>query len=274
MLASGDRLKAQLEDHATPEHSRPFAGRVAVVTGAARGLGYAIATTLAERGAVIVLNGTDGEALKRASDSLRAAVGGAQVRGVMADVSLPEDVSRLVEEAERELGHVDVLVNNAAIQVATGLLEHSIEDWDRVIAVNLRGVFLCMRAVLPGMIRAGHGSIVNLASIAALHATTPHISYAASKAAVLALTRDVACEVAPHGIRVNAVAPGPIETPLTGALLGEDAREVIRRAIPLGRWGTPDDIAAAVAFLASDEAAFVTGAMLPVSGGADLRLGY
>lgn len=274
MLAAADRLKAQMGHHTTPAPSRPFAGRVAVVTGAARGLGFAIATALAERGAIVVMNGTDEEALERASESLRTVFGNAQVQRVVADVSLPLDVARLVAEAEREVGHIDVLVNNAAIQVATGLLEHTIEDWDRVIAVNLRGVFLCTRAVLPGMIRAGRGSIVNLASIAALHATTPHISYAASKAAVLALTRDVACEVAPHGIRVNAIAPGPIETPMTAALLTDDAKEAIRRAIPLGRWGTPNDVAAAVAYLASDEAAFVTGATLPVSGGADLRLGY
>ena len=164
--------------------------------------------------------------------------------------------------------------SNAAVQVATGVLEHTIEDWDRVIAVNLRGVFLCTRAVLPAMIRAGRGNIVNLASIAAFHATTPHVSYAASKAAVVAFTRDVAYEVAPHGIRVNAVAPGPIETPMTAGLLDKDMKDAISRAIPLGRWGDPQDVAAAVAYLASDEAAFVTGATLAVSGGADLRLAY
>ena len=274
MLVGSDRLTTHMGDHMTSEPSSAFAGRVAIVTGAARGLGFAIATTLAERGATVVLNGTDEEALGRAAETLGSVVGGAQVRLVVADVSLPEDVARLIDEAEREFGHVDVLVNNAAVQVATGVLEHTIEDWDRVIAVNLRGVFLCTRAVLPAMIRAGRGNIVNLASIAAFHATTPHVSYAASKAAVVAFTRDVAYEVAPHGIRVNAVAPGPIETPMTAGLLDKDMKDAISRAIPLGRWGDPQDVAAAVAYLASDEAAFVTGATLAVSGGADLRLAY
>ena len=124
------------------------------------------------------------------------------------------------------------------------------------------------------MIRAGRGSIVNLASIAAFHTTTPHASYAASKAAVVAFSRDVAYEVAPHGIRVNALAPGPIETPMIAELVSQNVKEAITRAIPLGRWGDPRDVAAAVAYLAADEAAFVTGATLPVAGGADLRLAY
>ena len=253
------------------DHVRGLEGQVAIVTGAARGLGYGIARSLAERGARLVLNDLDHGALEDAAASLGSLADGAQL--VAGDISSIVGVEQLVREAEALQGHVDILVNNAGVQVFKGFLEHSVEEWDRVVAINLRGVFLCTRAVAPGMIRSGGGRIVNLASIAAFHTTTPHDAYAASKAAVVAFTRDVAYELAPYGIRVNAVAPGPIETPMT-ALLSEDAREAVARGVPLARWGRLADVGSAVAFLVSGDSDFVTGITLPVAGGSDLRLAY
>jgi NAD(P)-dependent dehydrogenase (short-subunit alcohol dehydrogenase family) len=176
----------------------------------------------------------------------------------------------LVHEAEADLGHLNILVNNAAVHRGKGLLDHTVEDWDHVIGVNLRGVFLCMRAVLPGMLRERSGSIVNISSVSALATSTPQAAYASSKAAVIALTRDAAVEFAPHGVRINSVAPGPTVTPMTAAM----NRDAVTRLIPMRRWAEPEEIAAAVAFLVSDEARFITGITLPVAGGSDSQLAY
>jgi len=245
----------------------PLQGRVALVTGAATGIGLAIAHELAARGATLVLNDLDGERLDEAA-------AGFADRPVLvaADISDERGVAELVKVAEARHGHVGILVNNAGVLHQQSFLGHSTEDWDRVIRVNLRGVFLCMRAVLPGMLNARAGSIVNLASVAGVHVTTQHVAYAASKAGVIAMTRDAAHEMAPHGVRINAIAPGPIETPMTLAL-DERTRETFASRMPTG-WGRPTDIAAAAAYLASDDARFVTGIVLPVAGGADLQLAY
>jgi 3-oxoacyl-[acyl-carrier protein] reductase len=244
-----------------------LAGRVAVVTGSATGIGLAIARELTSRGARLVLNDLNAENLEQAAAEFPT-----RPATVVADISEESGVDKLITEAQSLSGQVDILVNNAGVLLQSSFLGHSVEQWDRVIRVNMRGVFLCMRAALPGMLKAGSGSIVNLASVAATHVTTQHVAYAASKAGVIAITRDAAHEMAPYGIRINAIAPGPIETPMTLALDAE-VRESFTRRMPSG-WGQPADIAAAAAYLASDDSRFITGIVLPVAGGADLQLAY
>lgn len=250
--------------------SRSLAGRVAIVTGAAQGIGLGIARTLLERGAAVVLNDINAERLAEAAATLDELE--TPKRQIVADVTSGEQVAELVARTQAELGTIDLLVNNAGILILKDFVDYTEEEWDRVVGTNLRAVFLCTQTVLPQMIEARRGSIVNLASIAAFHTTVPHVPYAVAKAGVVALTRDVAYEVAKYGVRVNAVSPGPIATPMT---LGEkELSEAQLRAVPLGRWGRPAEIGAAVAFLASAEAEFVTGTTLTVAGGSDLRLRY
>lgn len=241
-----------------------WTGRVALVTGAA-GLGLAITLTLGERGATAVLNGLPSDPLAEAAAELAA------VEVASGDVADEDAVEAMVEMAAGITGRLDIPVNNAGIQVVKDLVDHTPAEWGPIIAVNLRGTFLTMHAALPRMIAAASGSVVNLSSIAAFHTTTPHVAYAASKAAVHALTRDAAYEVAAHDVRVNAIAPGPVRTDMTAGLEPSIRRQVAE-GIPLGRWGAPSEIGSAVAFLASDEAAFITGVTLPITGGSDLRL--
>lgn len=253
-------------DHSGP----PLENRVAVVTGAATGIGLAIAKALGARGAQLVLNDIDGERLQAAASELSSTTSPTLVA---ADISDEAGVDRVFSEAESLEPHVDILVNNAGVLLQKDFVDHTAEDWDRVIRINLRGPFLCMHRVVPGMIRAGRGSIVNISSISAVHVTTPHVAYAASKAGVISLTRDAAHELAAHGIRVNTIAPGPTATAMTLAL-DQEVKDGFSRRMPLGRWGDPADVAAAVAFLVSDDSSYITGAVLPVTGGADLQLGY
>jgi NAD(P)-dependent dehydrogenase (short-subunit alcohol dehydrogenase family) len=196
---------------------------------------------------------------------------GVHALGVPTDVSRGEDVKRMVQQTIERFGKIDILVNNAGRVVVKPMVEQSEADWDHVVDVNLKGVFLCCRYVVPEMIARNRGAIVNIASIAAFHVTVPHVPYAASKAGVVALTRDLAYEVARYGIRVNAIAPGPIQTPMSRAVSAEQ-RQAVTRTIPLGRMGQPEDIGEAAAFLVSDAASFITGATLPVSGGSDLKV--
>jgi NAD(P)-dependent dehydrogenase (short-subunit alcohol dehydrogenase family) len=191
--------------------------------------------------------------------------------GAATDVSRSDEVKRMVQQTVERFGKIDILVNNAGTLVVKPMVEQTEEEWDRVLDVNLKGVFLCCRHVLPEMIARKRSAIVNIASIAAFHVTVPHVPYAASKAGVVALTRDLANEVGRLGIRVNAIAPGPIETPMVG-IVSEEQRQAIAKNILLGRMGQPEDIGNAAVFLASDAASYITGATLPVSGGTDLKV--
>ena len=243
--------------------------RVAIVTGAGRGIGRGIARCLARAGAEVVI-------VDQAEDRIVAVVAeieglGRRGFGVSADVARADDVRRVARETLGRFGKIDILVNNAGVLVVRRMIEQTEADWDRVLDVNLKGMFLCSREVVLEMIPRKRGAIVNIASIAAFHYTVPHVPYAASKAGVVALTRDLAYEVGRHGIRVNAIAPGPIETPMA-RIASEEQRQRIAGNIPLVRLGQPEDIGNAVVYLASDAASFVTGATLPVSGGADLHV--
>jgi NAD(P)-dependent dehydrogenase (short-subunit alcohol dehydrogenase family) len=243
---------------------REFEDKVVVVTGSGGGIGATTAELFARRGARVVVNDLTEPAVEAQVAAIRGE--GGEATGVVADVSDADDVTRIVASANLAYGPVDVLVNNAAHQPRGPFLDHTIETWDRTYAVNMRGTVLLMQAVLPSMIERGAGSIVNLASIAGLHTTTPHTAYAASKAAIISLTRDVAVEVGPSGVRVNAVAPGPTDSRGYG-MTPE------RLGVPYVRAGMTIDIAEAVAFLASERAAYIVGETLVVSGGANLKVG-
>ena len=241
--------------------------RVAIVTGAGQGIGRGIAMCLARAGAHVVIADQAPDRIA----SVTAAVEdlGVQALGIPTDVSRADEVKRMVQQAVERFGKIDILVNNAGTLVVKPMVEQTEEEWDRVLDVNLKGVFLCCRHVLPEMIARKRGAIVNIASIAAFHVTVA--PYAASKAGVVALTRDLAYEVGRLGIRVNAIAPGPIETPMVG-IVSDEQRQAIAKNILLGRMGQPEDIGDAAVFLASDAASYITGATLPVSGGTDLKV--
>ena len=255
-----------------------FAGRVALVTGSAAGLGLATARRLADHGAAIALVDRNEEALLAAAEELRSSF--PKVHATVADVSSAADVEAAVESTEKALGPIDVLVNNAGIAVIKPYLEHSDDDFDRQVMVNLRGTHLFMSRVLPGMYDRGVGAVVNISSVAAINYTVPHAGYAASKAGIIALTRDVAFEAARYGVRVNCVAPGLIAVEKSAGakhyLESKDAdagRDLDARSEsrPLG-WGRPEDVANTVAFLVSDDARFIVGVTIPVAGGTDLRV--
>jgi len=246
-----------------------LAGKTAIVTGAASGIGRGIATLFAQEGARVVVADIDDDGGTRVAREL----GGAAVaRYIHADVSDGAQVRALVEGTIAAFGGVDILVNNAAIVIFKKLVETEEEEWDRVIATNLRSVYLCSRYTIPQMIRRGGGAIVNISSVRAL-ATTPLVtSYDATKGAIIALTRGLALEHARDGIRVNCVLPGSIDTPVFRSNLRADGDEeegyrAAADSIPLGRAGQPLDIARAVLFLVSDEASYATGAPFLIDGG-------
>ena len=240
-------------------------GRVAVVTGAGRGIGAALAAGLAGAGAHVGLADVDQDAAHARAGEIAAA--GGRAFGVHVDVADAASIDRMVRTVVERAGGVDVLVNNAGIVGPIGALETSAEDWDHVMRVNARGAFLCARRVAAEM-RGRGGAIVNVASTSSARATrvTPLPAYDASKAAVANLTRALAVEWAPLGIRVNAIAPGPLATAMTIPLPAEqEARKLA--PIPMGRRGVPEEMVGAVVFLASPAAAYVTGQVLPIDGG-------
>ncbi|MBN1557304.1 MAG: 3-oxoacyl-[acyl-carrier-protein] reductase [Lentisphaerae bacterium] len=241
-----------------------FEGRTALVTGAARGIGRAVAERLARDGADLALCDLQADWLEDTAAAVRAM--GRKTETWAVDVSRSDAVAETVERVLETFGRIDVLVNNAGITRDKLLARMTDEDWDSVLAVNLRGTFLFSRAVARPMMKQRSGAIVNIASIIGLIGNPGQCNYAASKAGVMALTKSTAKELASRNVRVNAVAPGFIETRMTD-VLAEDVREKMLAAIPLRRLGTPEDVAEAVAFLAGDAASYVTGHVLTVSGG-------
>jgi len=242
-----------------------LSNKVAVVTGSGRGIGRAISLKLAEVGATVVVNDI-GEASPVDSVAEEIKAMGGQSLAVLADVSQAQDVSRLVETIVSTFGRVDVLVNNAGISRDQLIIRMSDEDWDKVLSVNLKSVFLCNRAVLRHMIKQRWGRIISIASIVGLVGNPGQANYASAKAGIIGLTRTVAKEVASRGITANAIAPGFIDTEMTQRL-EEDWKQQLKKQIPLGYFGSPRDVAEAVAFLASEEARYITGQVLSVDGG-------
>ena len=239
-----------------------LSGKVAIVTGGARGIGREIALKLAEVGATVVVS--DIAEAEPVAEEIRAMK--RQSLAVHADVSSAADVTKLVETAVANYGRVDILVNNAGIARDQLLLRMSDEDWDAVLNVNLKSVFLCTRAVLRQMIKQRWGRIISISSIVGIVGNPGQANYASAKAGIIGFTRTIAREVGSRGITANAIAPGFIETKMTQQL-GEEQRQELMRRIPLGCLGSPRDVAEAVAFLASEEARYITGQVLGVDGG-------
>ncbi|MDO8209620.1 SDR family NAD(P)-dependent oxidoreductase [Conexibacter sp. CPCC 206217] len=259
-------------------HAGRLHERVALVTGGSSGNGRAICERFAAEGALVVVADLDARLGEQLAERLRD--GGAQARFARLDVGDPAEVEAVVARVAAELGRIDVLVNNAGVQEAMqDVDELELEEWERILRINLTGTFLCTKFVLPHMRRQGAGSIINMSSGGAgINASPGFPAYSASKGAITVLTKSVALQVAHLGIRVNAICPGMIETPMMDRLIAEfdahgvDGRAALGGAQPIGRFGTVQEIAAVAAFLASDDASLVVGVPLVVDGG--LNAGY
>ncbi len=243
-----------------------FAGRVAIVTGAGRGMGRAVAMRLAAGGAKLVVNDLDAGSAEGAAVALRQS--GAEALAAPGDVTSNTDVARLVAEALGHYGSIHVLVNNAGVLRPTPVFDIEEEEWDMVVEGNLKSTYLCSRAVLPAMRDQGWGRIVNFSSSAGKNVSTVGgAHYTASKAAVLGFTRHLAKEEAHHGITVNAVCPGLIDTEMVRSTISDERATAYAESFPISRLGQPSEVAELVAFLASDRAAYITGASLDINGG-------
>lgn len=242
-----------------------FTDKIAVVTGGSRGIGKGIALELGKQGATVIVN------YQKSMDAAVAVVEeitatGGKALAVQADVSVEEDANRLIKTAVDTYGKLDILINNAGTTRDNVIMLMGAEDFDAVIQTNLRSTWLCSKAAVRTMMRKRYGRIVNITSISGIMGNAGQTNYSASKAGIIGLTKSLAREVASRGITVNAVAPGFVLTDLTSSL-PEDMLKKLNENIPLGRWGTIEDVAAATSFLASDAAAYITGHILTVDGG-------
>jgi len=243
-------------------------GKVAIVTGAAQGIGRGIALALAKEGAKVVVSDISDKIadVVREIESL-----GSEALAAKANVADSKETEGMAKAAIQKFGRIDILVNNAGIYPFKPLVEMKAEDWDRVMGVNLKGVFNCTKAVLPKMIEQKSGNIINISSIAgAVIGYLNLVHYCASKGGVLGFTRAAALELAQYGIRVNAIAPGATETPGT-KVVGEEALKQVAQTIPLRRIGQPEDIANLVIFLASDDSSYITGQLIVADGGLTIQ---
>ncbi len=240
-------------------------GKVAVVTGSTRGIGNAIAHRLSKAGAITIINGvSDVNRVEREAEIIRSA--GTDCTGILADIGTSDGVNNLIGTAVQKYGKIDILVNNAGIVRDRSLMRMSEEDWDEVIRVNLKSVFLCSKAALKYMLKQHSGRIISISSIIGIYGNAGQSNYSASKAGIIAFTKTLAKEVGSRGITVNAIAPGFIDTDMTRQL-EEKWIEYLKSRTSLGFLGMPGDVAEAVAFLASDEAGYITGHVLGVNGG-------
>lgn len=241
-------------------------GKVAVITGGSRGIGKSIALNYAEAGADVVVCSRTGGGLQAVADEITSI--GRRSLALEADVTQKSAVDGLVSRTMEEFGHIDILVNNAGIGILQSLVESNEADWDKVFNVNLKGCYLCSKAVSEVMVRQKRGNIVNISSIRGVEPYPGRIAYCVSKAGVIMLTRVMALELASHNIRVNAIAPGLVKTELTKPLWGSPKTLAqLNAEIPMNRWGNPEEIASVALFLASDASSYVTGHTVVVSGG-------
>ena len=247
-------------------NSNELSGKVAIVTGAGQGMGRAVAQRLADAGARLVANDVSLDSAERTASALRD--GGAEAVAVQGDVTSRTDVICIVDTAIRQFGAVHILVNNAGVLRPTAVIDIEEDEWDFVVGVNLKGTYLCSRAVLPVMREAGWGRIVNFSSTAGKNVSTVGgAHYTAAKAGILGFTRHLAKEEAHHGITVNSVCPGLIDTEMVRSTIDDARARAYADSFPIQRLGEPSEVAELVAFLASDRAAYITGASLDINGG-------
>lgn len=242
-----------------------MSSKVAVVTGAGMGIGAAIAARLARDGCAVVIADLNTQAAQDTAQKLQSE--GRDALALTMNVGDADSIAAGFEAVAQRYGRCDILVNNAGIAKTIPFIEYPLDHWHQVMAVNVTGSMLCGQHAARMMLPHGWGRIINLSSVAGLRASAGRTAYGTSKAAVVGLTRQMAIELAPHGITVNGIAPGPIDTPLTRELHSGISRQNYLRATPAGRYGVPEEIAGAISFLASDDASYVTGHILPVDGG-------
>lgn len=242
-----------------------MANKIALVTGASRGIGREIALGFSKENIDVAITYSSNE--EKAKEVVAELVeNGVRAMAVQGDVSVEEDVANIVKTVEKELGTIDILVNNAGITKDNLLIKMKTEDWDKVLAVNLKGVFLCTKAVTRGMMKKRYGKIINVASVVGITGNAGQANYSASKAGVIGFTKTMAKELASRGIRVNAIAPGFIQTDMTD-VLKDDVKEEIIKNIPLKALGMPKDISNLVNFLASENSDYITGQVIKIDGG-------